>query len=94
MQRFQGEVNILEAMDHQSIVKLYEVFESHDHFYLIMDLLPGGELFDEIVRRKGFSEADAASVIHQLLAGLCYLSSKGFVHRDIKPSNIFTTISA
>ena len=46
VQRFQGEVNILEQMDHQNIVKLYEVYEDENHFYLIMDILNGGELFD------------------------------------------------
>jgi serine/threonine protein kinase len=47
-------------MDHQNIVKLYEVFEDDVNFYLIMDLLRGGELFDEIVKRQKFGEEDAA----------------------------------
>ena len=51
IQRFQGEVNIMEALDHENIVKLYEVYECDVNFYLIMDLLKGGELFDEIVKR-------------------------------------------
>ena len=75
-------------MDHQSIVKLYEVFDDDTYFYLIMDLLPGGELFDEIVRRKGYDESDAATVMYQLLTGLFYLNKRGFIHRDIKPENI------
>jgi len=88
VQRFQGEVNILEQMDHQNIVKLYEVYEDNDHFYLIMDLLKGGELFDEIVKRQKFSEKDAALVMLQVLSAMNYLHKKGFVHRDIKPENI------
>lgn len=41
----------MEALDHDNIVKLYEVYECDVNFYLIMDLLKGGELFDEIVKR-------------------------------------------
>ena len=75
-------------MDHQNIVKLYEVYEDSDHFYLIMDLLKGGELFDDIVKRQKFNEADARHVMLQVLSAINYLHKKGFVHRDIKPENI------
>jgi serine/threonine protein kinase len=51
IQRFQSEVEILEKMDHFNIVKLYEVYEDDKNFYLIMDLIKGGELFDVIVKR-------------------------------------------
>lgn len=66
IQRFQGEVNILEKMDNQNIVKLYEVYDDAEYFYLIMDLLTGGELFDEIVRRQKFEERAAAIVMFQV----------------------------
>lgn len=75
-------------MDHQSIVKLYEVYEDEVNFYLIMDLLKGGELFDEIVKRSKFSENDAAEIMLQVFSGVNYLHKKGFVHRDLKPENI------
>ena len=88
VQRFQGEVNILEQMDHQNIVKLYEVYEDREYFYLVMDLLKGGELFDEIVRRQRYSEQEAAAIMFQLLSSVCYLHKRGFVHRDIKPENV------
>lgn len=58
------------------------------HFYLIMDLLKGGELFDEIVKRTKYSEKDAALVLFQVFSAINYLHKKGFVHRDIKPENI------
>ena len=50
-------------MDHQNIVKLYEVYEDDVNFYLITDLLKGGELFDEIVKRSKFTEKDAAEIM-------------------------------
>ena len=88
VQRFQGEVNILEQMDHQNIVKLYEVYEDSVNFYLITDLLKGGELFDEIVKRQKFTEKDAAEIMLQVFSAINYLHNKGFVHRDLKPENI------
>jgi serine/threonine protein kinase len=75
-------------MDHQNIVKLYEVYEDDTYFYLIMDLLKGGELFDEIVKRQKFSEKDAAEIMVQVFSAINYIHKKGFVHRDIKPENI------
>jgi len=88
VQRFQGEVNILEQMDHRNIVKLYEVYEDDVNFYLTMDLLKGGELFDEIVKRSKFGESDAAEIMTQVFSSINYLHKKGFIHRDLKPENI------
>lgn len=73
IQRFQGEVNILEQMDHRNVVKLYEVYEDDINFYLITDLLKGGELFDEIVKRQKFSELDAAEIMLQVFSAVNYL---------------------
>jgi len=67
---------------------LYEVYEDEVHFYLIMDLLKGGELFDEIVKRSKFEEEDAAEIMLQVLSAMNYLHKKGFIHRDLKPENI------
>lgn len=75
-------------MDHQNIVKLYEVYEDDESFYLVMDLLKGGELFDEIVKRAKFNEKDAAEVMIQILSAINYIHTKGYVHRDLKPENI------
>ena len=78
----------MEVMDHDNIVKLYEVYECDVNFYLIMDLLKGGELFDEIVKRSRFNEHDAIDVMIQVFSSVNYLHKKGFVHRDLKPANI------
>lgn len=75
-------------MDHQHIVKLYEVYDDADYFYLIMDLLQGGELFDEIVRRSKFEEREAGILMFQVFQAVNYLHKQGFIHRDLKPENI------
>jgi calcium-dependent protein kinase len=51
-------------------------------------LAEGGELFDEIERRKYLTEEDAADVISQLLSAIIYCHERRIVHRDLKPENI------
>jgi calcium-dependent protein kinase len=50
-------------MDHPNILKLYEVFQDDARFYVVTELCTGGELFDEIVKRSRFSEADGANIM-------------------------------
>ena len=64
------------------------MYEDDVHFFLIMDLLKGGELFDEIVRRKKFTEKDAAEIMIQIFQSVNYLHKRCFLHRDLKPENI------
>jgi calcium/calmodulin-dependent protein kinase I len=78
------EVRILTRIDHPNIVKLYEKFEFDNKIYLIMELVTGGELFDEIVSRGSFPERDAARVVERILEAIQYLHSMGIVHRDLK----------
>jgi len=58
-----NEMNILKKLDHPNILKLYEIFEDQKTFYLVTEYCKGGELFDEIIKKKIFSEADAAAII-------------------------------
>ncbi|KAK9240396.1 kinase-like domain-containing protein [Lipomyces kononenkoae] len=83
------EVSILRQIDHPNIVSLIDFFESDSYYYIIMELLPGGELFHQIVRLTYFSEDLARHVIVQVAQALKYLHEElGIVHRDIKPENI------
>jgi calcium-dependent protein kinase len=49
-------MNLLSQMDHPNIVKLYEVFEDEDSFYLVNEYCSGGEMFDRIKKQKKLSE--------------------------------------
>ncbi|KAK9452661.1 kinase-like domain-containing protein [Dipodascopsis uninucleata] len=83
------EVSLLRQINHPNIVSLLDFFESEDYYYIIMELLPGGELFHQIVRLTYFSEDLARHVIVQVAEALRYLHEEcGIVHRDIKPENI------
>lgn len=65
-------------------MKLYEVYEDKDQFYLIMELVVGKELFDKIVERGQYSEKDASNITRQFVSAIEYLHSKGIAHRDLK----------
>ncbi|KAJ8102803.1 kinase-like domain-containing protein [Lipomyces tetrasporus] len=83
------EVSILRQIDHPNVVSLIDFFESDSYYYIIMELLPGGELFHQIVRLTYFSEDLSRHVIVQVAEALKYLHEElGIVHRDIKPENI------
>ena len=70
--RLKFEIDILKNLDHPNILRLYEVFEDKKYIYLVTELCQGGELFDEILKRKLFTEKDAAVVIKQVLSAIGY----------------------
>lgn len=82
------EVEILQKIDHEHIVKLYDIYETKDHLYMVMEILRGGELFDSIVQRGTYSEKEAAAVMRQIIEAVEYLHSRGIAHRDLKPENL------
>eukprot|EP01121_Diplochlamys_sp_Union-15-3_P004030 TRINITY_DN139_c0_g1_i1.p1 TRINITY_DN139_c0_g1~~TRINITY_DN139_c0_g1_i1.p1 ORF type:complete len:395 (-),score=72.61 TRINITY_DN139_c0_g1_i1:61-1218(-) len=83
-----NEVGILLKVDHPNIIRMKDLFDSPNTLYLVMELVTGGELFDEIVKRDQYSEKDARAVMKQLLSAIAYLHEIGIVHRDLKPENL------
>ncbi|KAI8885684.1 Pkinase-domain-containing protein [Backusella circina FSU 941] len=75
--------------NHPSIVKLLNFIETKEHYFLILELCPGGEIFHQIVRLTYFSEDLSRHCIRQVAEGIRYLhEEKGVIHRDIKPENL------
>lgn len=82
------EISIMKLFSHPNIVQLKEVLASKTKLYLVLEIVTGGELFDEIVSESRFSEAKARFYIKQLLDGVEYCHNKGVCHRDLKPENL------
>ncbi|KAH9919956.1 Pkinase-domain-containing protein [Amylocystis lapponica] len=83
------EVQIMRGINHPAIVKLTSFSESPEHYFLVLELMEGGELFHQIVKLTYFSENLARHVILQVAQGIRYLhEERGVVHRDIKPENL------
>jgi serine/threonine protein kinase len=86
---FQAEAAILQGLEHPYVVKLIDVYISHQAVYLIMELLHGGDLFDRISEKGKYSEVQGRRIMRRLLSAICYLhEERNIVHRDLKPENI------
>ncbi|XP_054836882.1 calcium/calmodulin-dependent protein kinase type 1G [Eublepharis macularius] len=84
----ENEIAVLKKIKHENIVTLEDIYESTTHYYLVMQLVSGGELFDRILERGVYTEKDASIVIRQVLEAVHYLHENGIVHRDLKPENL------
>ena len=86
--RIQREIAILKIVRHRNIIKLYELMETPNKIYLVMEYCNGGELFDYIVSKQHLTERQACRFFQEIINSLEYLHSLNIVHRDIKPENL------
>lgn len=82
------EVQVMRKLDHPNLVKLVDFFSESEYFYLVMELMTGGELFNRIVAKTCYTEREARDLVKTLAAAIAYCHEQGVVHRDLKPENI------
>uniref|UniRef100_UPI00358EA9F9 serine/threonine-protein kinase Chk2-like isoform X1 n=2 Tax=Myxine glutinosa TaxID=7769 RepID=UPI00358EA9F9 len=82
------EVEILKSVCHPCIVRLDEVVETTLTVHLVLEYVPGGDLFKLIKKRTWLDEYTSGIIFYQLALALQYLHNKGIVHRDVKPANV------
>ncbi|XP_036451477.1 calcium/calmodulin-dependent protein kinase type II subunit beta isoform X20 [Colossoma macropomum] len=87
-QKLEREARICRLLKHPNIVRLHDSISEEGFHYLLFDLVTGGELFEDIVAREYYSEADASHCIHQILDSVSHIHQHDIVHRDLKPENL------
>ncbi|XP_034456477.1 calcium/calmodulin-dependent protein kinase type II delta 2 chain isoform X5 [Hippoglossus hippoglossus] len=87
-QKLEREARICRLLKHTNIVRLHDSISEEGFHYLVFDLVTGGELFEDIVAREYYSEADASQCIQQILESVHHCHVNGIVHRDLKPENL------
>jgi hypothetical protein len=91
---FQREMNALlhlrKSGGHPNICSLQENFNEGDHFYIVLDLISGGEMFDHLVKQGAYSEADAARLVREVAGALAFIHGLDTVHADLVRSSVFS----
>jgi serine/threonine protein kinase len=82
------EVAILASLNHPHIVPLIDFFDEKDCYFIVMELMSGGDLFDRIGTKKAYSEADARDLIVKMLKAVSYCHARKIAHCDMKPKNL------
>ena len=83
-----SELTVLKKCSHPNIMNVNEILEDNNNYYIVSELLEGGELFDRILEVSKFDEMKAAFIIKQVLLAINYMHQKNITHRDLKPENI------
>lgn len=94
---FLKEINTLKQISkfggHPQIVNLHDYYEDIDNYYIILDYIKGGEMFDQLVSLGTYSEADASNMLRQVARALVFLHCIGVVHSDLKPEHLMLNSS-
>ena len=84
-----SEIDVLKKLNHQNVLRCFEVFTSDRNCYIITEICNGGDLETKLRRETRFSEQSAQPIIKDIFSGLLYLSQRNVIHRDLKVANVF-----
>ena len=87
------ETNLMKRLNHPSIVKILEMFDTDKYLLIIMEYINGGNLYSFVKKRRKLTEKTAKFLFYQIIQGIKYMHSRGVVHRDIKLENILIDLN-
>lgn len=83
-----NEVGALQRLDHPHIVRFYNMYEDNQAYYICLELVRGGELFDRISKKTFYTEREARDICLAILSAIKHCHDRNIVHRDLKPENL------
>src|SRR6266852_6534609 len=92
-QRFEQEIRLSAQLEHHNIVRVYDVGESDNLTYLVMQYVGGGTLGDQLRGGRPLEPRKAAQYALQLARALHHAHMRGIIHRDVKPRNMLVSSS-
>ena len=91
LERIEKEIKYMKKLNHPNIVKIYEIFEDDDNYYISMEYVSGGELFNYIVKNKRLDENETSFFYSQIIHIIQEIHKQKICHRDLKPENLLLT---
>lgn len=85
------EIAIMKSLNHPGVVNLIEVLQTPNNIYIVLELVTGGELFEQIVQNERCEEGQARFYFQQAAVAIDYCHQQGVAHRDLKPENLLLT---
>lgn len=86
--QLENEVQLLMRLDHPNIIRTYQVIDSEEECYVVMQFASGGEMMDYLAVKSRLSEKEARKFFSQLISGLDHIHQASVVHRDLKLENL------
>lgn len=87
------EISVLKELKYPNIIRLYDVFEEKDYYFLLTERMMGGELFDRIVQKTYYNEKEARDTALVLFQAIHFCHERKIAHRDLKPENLLLAVS-
>jgi len=91
IERFFAEGRAAAQLNHPNIVQAFDVGNESDLYFFVMEYVEGRTVYDDIVKHKRYSEAEAVNIVIQVAEALEHAHTRGLIHRDVKPKNIMIT---
>ncbi|KAJ3445548.1 serine/threonine-protein kinase brsk2-like protein [Anaeramoeba flamelloides] len=88
LERARREIAVQKLIKHPNLIKLYDVYETKNYFFMILEYIPGGELFDYIVKNVRIQSSEARKFFQQIIYAVEHLHLFSIAHRDLKPENL------
>lgn len=87
------EISVLKELNHSNIIRLYDVYDEKNYYFLVTEKMMGGELFDRIVQKTFYSEKEARDTAVVLFKAIHFCHKRKVAHRDLKPENLLLAVS-